>query len=728
MRCSRSTALIPFLLAGVLLAARSAGAAEEVKVSHILVPTKEEAQKIRKEIVDGGGGKAFAAAARKYSRDAGSKVLGGSLDWVGPSSGYDKAFMDAAYGLAPGDISEPVQTNFGWHLLLVSDRRDRAKDAKAPKGDPPPPVDNKKAAPPVPPSQPPTPPTQNPPPVGPGQLSPTPPGIQPPAQPPTQTPTPTVTPIIPVEAKRRPIREDRLRMSIETVKTSDLSGLRQFTHMPEEAVEVNLTLKNEGPRDQICFVRELWPLGLRLSSIGDRTPIPGDFNALVEPASFFVTLKPYESIGIEVSLNDYFKKLEKRRYGLNWDPNLFLTNLEVKFPKVKELPDYATVSGALKKRFAVRTDTVFRDLSPRIVQQRGRDLPISIFENPDATKKYYVSLKLQGETQPVIIQLYMDKQLQGARQFANLVLEGFYDGLNFFEVEDGDFLIGGSPNMQITGGPNSQLPLARNDQKIEHKRGTVSLVSRSVRQKGPVTGGEIGSIFVICLKPHPEWNEEHVPVGEVTSGLEILDKVRRSAQFTEVTLLTDADLGAALAKAGSNTVGNPEALIKTSKGNITVELFEDVARNTVSNFVSLAETGFYNKDAKGGKQKLFGFLKNTGGSLIQTGSPTNDFDGGPGYYIADEPNPKKHVKGALAMVLQQDENAKLVPNSAGSQFFICLTDIPAYDFQERKFTVFGQVTGGLDVLDKLQEGDVLEGIEIPKKKDHPYTVNKIPTP
>jgi len=174
-----------------------------------------------------------------------------------------------------------------------------------------------------------------------------------------------------------------------------------------------------------------------------------------------------------------------------------------------------------------------------------------------------------------------------------------------------------------------------------------------------------------------------------------------------------------------------EALIKTSKGNITVELFEDMARNTVSNFVALAESGFYNKDSKGGKQKLFGLMKDKAGNsvLIQTGSPNNDFDGGPGYHIADEPNAKKHVKGALAMVLQQDEESRtLVPNSAGSQFFICLTDIPAYDFQERKFTVFGQVTGGLDVLDKLQDGDVLEGIEIPKKKDHPYTVNKIPTP
>jgi hypothetical protein len=66
--------------------------------------------------------------------------------------------------------------------------------------------------------------------------------------------------------------------------------------------------------------------------------------------------------------------------------------------------------------------------------------------------------------------------------------------------------------------------MMRNDAKLEHTKGTVSLVSRAVRSKGPVPGGQVGSIFVVCLKPHPEWNDEHVPVGEVVAGLDQLEK------------------------------------------------------------------------------------------------------------------------------------------------------------------------------------------------------------
>jgi cyclophilin family peptidyl-prolyl cis-trans isomerase len=86
------------------------------------------------------------------------------------------------------------------------------------------------------------------------------------------------------------------------------------------------------------------------------------------------------------------------------------------------------------------------------------------------------------------------------------------------------------------------------------------------------------------------------------------------------------------------------------------------------------------------------------------------------------------VKGALVMVLarQSDSQPVYVPNSAGSMFFMCLSDIPAYDYN--KFTVFGQVTAGLEVLDQLEENDVIESVEITKKKDRPYTVNKIPAP
>jgi peptidylprolyl isomerase/peptidyl-prolyl cis-trans isomerase B (cyclophilin B) len=248
----------------------------------------------------------------------------------------------------------------------------------------------------------------------------------------------------------------------------------------------------------------------------------------------------------------------------------------------------------------------------------------------------------------------------------------------------------------------------------------------------------VGSIFVVCLKPHPEWNDEHVPVGEVVAGLDQLEKPGTRI-FREVTLLSEAEYkeaggtpAATQTPAQSQLLGNPEAVIKTSKGALTVELFEDAARNTVANFVTLVGDKFYDKLTKGeGKQKIFVVNDGSGKPLLaQTGSPTNELDpsSGPGYSIPSEVNTRKHSRGALAMVVAYDETNKLyIPDTSGSQFFICLQDVSYYDYL-KSFTVFGQVTSGMEILDKLTEGDTIESIEITKKKTHPYNFRKVSNP
>lgn len=91
----------------------------EVKASHILVNTKEEAEKIKEEIM---AGKAFDAAAAEYSScPSGSR--GGDLGFFGKGR-MVKEFEDAAFSLETGKVSDPVQTQFGWHLILVTDKKD----------------------------------------------------------------------------------------------------------------------------------------------------------------------------------------------------------------------------------------------------------------------------------------------------------------------------------------------------------------------------------------------------------------------------------------------------------------------------------------------------------------------------------------------------------------------------------------------------------------------------
>ena len=365
-------------------------------------------------------------------------------------------------------------------------------------------------------------------------------------------------------------------------------------------------------------------------------------------------------------------------------------------------------------------------------------MDLTIFENMRPNKKYYARLMVQGEKDPVVIALHADSQFRAAKHFSDLVLEGFYDQLNFFEIREGDFLLGGDPLMNGTGAP-AKLLTTRNTAKLPHKRGTVSFVSRSVRGQGPVSGGQVGSIFFVALKDHPEWDEQHVPFGQIVEGIEVLEKMggKQSARFKEITILDETQYGqdgsaavptvetaaavSAVTADDQTTTGNPELKVETSKGELSVELFEDTSKNTAANFVRLTEDGFFNG------RKFFHVLMDSGDTqrmAIQAGSPSDDFEGGPGYTIPDEfVARRKHIRGALVMVRQYDPDSQsYVKDSAGSQFMICLRQIPAYD--AAGFTVFGQVTAGLDVLDKLEADDMIKKVTVVKKKDRPYTVRK----
>jgi len=137
-----------------------------------------------------------------------------------------------------------------------------------------------------------------------------------------------------------------------------------------------------------------------------------------------------------------------------------------------------------------------------------------------------------------------------------------------------------------------------------------------------------------------------------------------------------------------------KAKIKTNKGSFSFVFFPEVAPKTVDNFVELAKSGFYNGLA---------FHRVIPGFVAQGGDPLGNGTGGPGYTIAAEFNAKPHVKGAVAMARSAH------PDSAGSQFYICLDRHPHLDGQ---YTVFGQVDEGMDVVDLIAVGDVMETVTI----------------
>jgi cyclophilin family peptidyl-prolyl cis-trans isomerase len=155
---------------------------------------------------------------------------------------------------------------------------------------------------------------------------------------------------------------------------------------------------------------------------------------------------------------------------------------------------------------------------------------------------------------------------------------------------------------------------------------------------------------------------------------------------------------------------NKVAELHTSSGEIDIRFFPDVAPNHVKNFIDLAEKGFYN----GTKfhRVIPGFMIQGGDPNTVSGAPSTWGTGGSGKNVSSEFSAISHKRGIVSMARAQD------PNSASSQFFIVTSDST---FLDRQYTVFGQVTKGMDVADKI--------VNAPKgaqdRPNEPTTIEKI---
>ena len=152
----------------------------------------------------------------------------------------------------------------------------------------------------------------------------------------------------------------------------------------------------------------------------------------------------------------------------------------------------------------------------------------------------------------------------------------------------------------------------------------------------------------------------------------------------------------------------PQIQIQTDRGDMTIEMFEDHAPNTVANMISLIEKGYYDG---------LNFHRVISDFMIQGGCPQGTGTGGPGYKFDDECTSEcRHDSaGRLSM-------ANAGPRTNGSQFFITHGPTPHLD---GKHTVFGKVTEGLDVVHEIKQGDVMEKVVVLQKRDHVYEVETI---
>src|SRR5213595_59365 len=141
---------------------------------------------------------------------------------------------------------------------------------------------------------------------------------------------------------------------------------------------------------------------------------------------------------------------------------------------------------------------------------------------------------------------------------------------------------------------------------------------------------------------------------------------------------------------------NEVAIFKTSEGDMVVQFWNDAAPNTIENFKKLARSGFYDGTI---------FHRIVKGFMIQGGDPNSKDpakessygEGGPGYKVKAEFNDRSHERGVISMARSSD------PDSAGSQFFICLASVPRLDHQ---YTTFGKLIKGDDVLGRIGDTPV----------------------
>ncbi len=160
---------------------------------------------------------------------------------------------------------------------------------------------------------------------------------------------------------------------------------------------------------------------------------------------------------------------------------------------------------------------------------------------------------------------------------------------------------------------------------------------------------------------------------------------------------------------------NEVAVIKTSEGDMIVQFWNDAAPNTIENFKKLARAGFYDGTI---------FHRIVKGFMIQGGDPNSKDpgkedkygEGGPGYKIKAEFNDHSHDRGVISMAREPD------PDSAGSQFFICLAPVPRLDHQ---YTTFGKLIKGDDVLEKIGDTDVTFAHGEKSKPTKRVIINKI---
>ena len=304
-----------------------------------------------------------------------------------------------------------------------------------------------------------------------------------------------------------------------------------------------------------------------------------------------------------------------------------------------------------------------------------------------------------------------DKAPKHVQQFIKLALEGYYDGSAFFRVVANGIIQGGDPLLKNpkterklwgSGGLNL-LPSEISD--LKHVRGVVSTV------RIPDKPDSDGAQFFVVIYPQPPLDGKFSSFGRVTEGMDVVEKIsqvpagsdgmaEKPVRISKVTIEKK--------KVEPFVDAKPEELrkivtLKTTLGTLKIQMMPEWAPNQVRNYLKLVATGWY--DGTAFHRVIPGFMAQGGMPDSRAGSPTHPADRWVRPLNGEFRNDVKHERGIVSMARTDD------PNSATTSFFLMLGAAPHLD---GKYSAFGRVVSGLEVLDAFDKEEV--NGETPKRR------------
>ena len=304
-----------------------------------------------------------------------------------------------------------------------------------------------------------------------------------------------------------------------------------------------------------------------------------------------------------------------------------------------------------------------------------------------------------------------DKAPKHVAHFLKLAREGYYDGSAFFRVVANGIIQGGDPLLKNpktpktlwgTGGLNL---LAGEYSDLKHERGVVSTV------RIPTKPDSDGSQFFVCVSPQPPLDGQFSALGRVTEGMDVVERISQVPAgengFTEkpvriIKVTIERKKVEPFLTATVEEMRKTVAL-KTTLGEIKIKMEPDWAPNHVRNFLKLVVTGWYNGTVF--HRISNGFVVQGGMSEGRSSGPTHPADRWVRPLKGEFRSDIQHTRGIVSMARTDD------PDSATTSFFLMLGAAPHLD---GKYSAFGRITQGLEVLDAFENEEV-DG-ETPKRR------------